>query len=416
MVINPDWSVVCIREIQKSLKFSAKKLIADKIEALGVGHLFDIQATEIKRIGGKGICIFQGMQDHTAESIKSLEGFMIAWVEEAQSLSEKSMSLLRPTIRSEGSELWFSWNRKKRSDAVEKLFASNRDDTICVHANYLDNPFVPKEMKKEAAECERDNPEDYEHIWLGAFESLGSKVVIPRLWLDAAIGLCDDLGIEATGKTYGATDVAGGSDGGDENAHAIRTGIELKHIEKWNGYDTSLTTQKAVNLNTQYGVQEAYYDVVGVGEGVTGEWAAMGRRGEQPKGFNMIAWNGGGSVINPEERIDRRNPNSPKNKDQYENVKAQAYFEFRKRCHNAYKARRGEHYDADMLVSIPRNIPLLSQICDELEQPQQEVSGRGKTKVNKQPDNTPSPNLADAIIMCYFPVANNGAYNISSLI
>ena len=96
MIANPDCSVVCVREIQKSLALSAKKLIEAKIEAFGVGHLFEILKTEIRRIGGKGMCIFVGMQDHTADSVKSLEGFDIAWIEEAQSLSQRSLDLLRP--------------------------------------------------------------------------------------------------------------------------------------------------------------------------------------------------------------------------------------------------------------------------------------------------------------------------------
>jgi phage terminase large subunit len=79
----PDLQSVCIREIQRSLKFSAKKLVEDKIRALGVSHLFEVTLTEIRRIDGHGIIIFQGLQDHTADSIKSLEGFGIAWAEEA---------------------------------------------------------------------------------------------------------------------------------------------------------------------------------------------------------------------------------------------------------------------------------------------------------------------------------------------
>ena len=88
---HEDFSSVCIREIQKSLQFSAKRLIEAKIRKFGVAHLFDITAKEIRRIGGTGIIIFQGMQDHTAESIKSLEDFDLAWVEEAQSLSQRSL-------------------------------------------------------------------------------------------------------------------------------------------------------------------------------------------------------------------------------------------------------------------------------------------------------------------------------------
>ena len=108
---------VCIREIQKSLKESAKKLIEDKIEALGVSGLFEVLTDQIRTPDG-GVIIFQGMQDHTAESIKSLEGFDVAWVEEAQTLSATSLKLLRPTIRKEGSELWFSWNPTRKTDPI----------------------------------------------------------------------------------------------------------------------------------------------------------------------------------------------------------------------------------------------------------------------------------------------------------
>ena len=116
---------VCIREVQRSLKFSAKQLLEDKIKALNVEHMFEVMGTEIHNRQGNGIIIFQGMQDHTAESIKSLEGFDIAWCEEAQSLSKRSIELLDPTLRKDGSELWFSWNPRNETDAVEQLFTNN---------------------------------------------------------------------------------------------------------------------------------------------------------------------------------------------------------------------------------------------------------------------------------------------------
>jgi phage terminase large subunit len=100
---------VCIREAQRTLAQSSKRLIESKIARLGLGHRFKVYSDKIET-PGDGIVIFRGMQDHTAESIKSLEGFKIAWIDEAQNLSARSLSLLRPTIRSEGSELWASWN------------------------------------------------------------------------------------------------------------------------------------------------------------------------------------------------------------------------------------------------------------------------------------------------------------------
>jgi len=99
---KPGLRVLCCREIQKSLKESAKRLIESKIEQYELGSLFDVQAAEIKTPGG-GLIAFAGLQDHTSESIKSYEGFDRAWVEEAQTVSQRSLNLLRPTIRAPGS-------------------------------------------------------------------------------------------------------------------------------------------------------------------------------------------------------------------------------------------------------------------------------------------------------------------------
>jgi phage terminase large subunit len=176
-IANPNQQTVCIREIQKSLKFSAKKLIEDKIIALGVSHLFEVTLTEIRRIGGQGIIIFQGMQDHTADSIKSLEGFDRAWVEEAQSISMRSMELLLPTIRAPGSEIWFSWNPDQEDDPVEKLFSSESDDVVKVHVNYTENPFLPDELLREAERHRKQSPETFDHVWLGGYNIKSERLV-----------------------------------------------------------------------------------------------------------------------------------------------------------------------------------------------------------------------------------------------
>lgn len=168
MIMNKDLNAVCIREIQKSLKYSAKKLIESKIEKFNVSGLFEITLTEIRRIEGKGLCIFMGMQDHTADSIKSLEGFDIAWCEEAQSLSKRSVELLTPTFRKDTSELWFTWNPDQPDDAVEKLFQSN-DHAICVSVNYPDNPWCPDVMRIEAEALRAKDLDAYNHIWMGGF-------------------------------------------------------------------------------------------------------------------------------------------------------------------------------------------------------------------------------------------------------
>lgn len=161
-----DW--VCLREVQKTLDQSVKKLLEAKIEKLGVQHLFDIQANKIKTPNG-GVIVFNGMQDHTADSIKSLEGFDGAWFEEAQTMSDRSLMLLRPTIRKEESELWFTWNPENETDAIDRFFNDPPPGTILVEANYYDNPWFPDVLK---AEMEWDKAHDYDkylHVWEGGY-------------------------------------------------------------------------------------------------------------------------------------------------------------------------------------------------------------------------------------------------------
>ena len=163
---------VCIREVQKSLKDSAKRLIESKLNEFGLGEAdgFKVFSDRIQT-PGDGVIIFQGMQDHTAESIKSLEGFKRAWVEEAQTLSSRSLQLLRPTIRAPGSELWFTWNPRLKTDPVDVLLRGESLPTgaSVVRANWNDNPWFPKELEDERQDCLRQEADQDRHIWEGDY-------------------------------------------------------------------------------------------------------------------------------------------------------------------------------------------------------------------------------------------------------
>ena len=173
---TPGMRAVCIREVQKTLKESAKRLLEDKIESLGLGTLFQVQADRIIT-PGDGVIIFQGMQDHTAESIKSLEGFDRAWVEEAQTLSETSLRLLRPTIRSTGSEIWFSWNPRLKTDPVDELFRQNKppSNSVVIKVNWSDNKKFPDVLEQERLDCLENEPDQYDHIWEGGYVAASKK-------------------------------------------------------------------------------------------------------------------------------------------------------------------------------------------------------------------------------------------------
>lgn len=162
---------VCIREVQKTLKESAKRILEDKIEKYGLASQGFKVFRDVIETPGDGIIIFQGMQDHTAESIKSLEGFGRAWIEEAQTLSERSLTLLRPTIRTEGSELWFSWNPRRPTDPVDAMLRGpvNPTGAKVVRANWSDNPWFPDVLEQERQDDLKNKPEQYGHIWEGEY-------------------------------------------------------------------------------------------------------------------------------------------------------------------------------------------------------------------------------------------------------
>jgi len=161
---------ICLREIQKSLQFSSKKLLEQSIVKMNAGDYFDVQDQVIKAKNG-GIIVFQGMQDHTADSIKSMEGFDRAWFEEAQNASQRSLDLLRPTIRKAGSELWFSWNPFKEDDPIEKLLRGDNvpEGAIIVEANWNDNPWLTEELKSEMEIDQKNDPDKFAWVWGGSF-------------------------------------------------------------------------------------------------------------------------------------------------------------------------------------------------------------------------------------------------------
>jgi phage terminase large subunit len=166
---------VCIREVQKDLAQSSKALIEAKLTAHRLGEADGFKVfRDVIQTPGDGLMIFKGMQDYTADSIKSLEGFKRGWWEEAQTAASRSLTLLRPTLRTEGSELWFSWNPRKKTDPVDMMFRGAEKPTgaIVVRANWSDNPFFPQVLEQERQDCLRMTPEQYDHIWEGGYATV----------------------------------------------------------------------------------------------------------------------------------------------------------------------------------------------------------------------------------------------------
>jgi phage terminase large subunit len=169
--------LLSFREIQKSLKESAKFLIEKKISQFGLGEQDGFKVyRDVIQTPGDGLMVFTGMQDHTADSVKSFEGFHRAWGEEAQAISALSLTLLRPTIRWEdkkrglASSLWFGWNPRRKIDAVDVLLRQNPPaNSVVVRANWRDNPWFPDVLEEERRGDFAARPAQYDHVWEGGY-------------------------------------------------------------------------------------------------------------------------------------------------------------------------------------------------------------------------------------------------------
>lgn len=203
MLAIPDFKVAGIREVQRSIKFSLKSLLEQKIHEMGASYLFDIQDTVIKRRGHAGTAIFLGMQDHTADSVKGLEDFDRGLVDEANALSKTSVKKLTPTFRKQGSEVHFAWNPEKEDDPIDKFFIDNAGDPDfkLVHVNVTDNPFASEtalaEYNREARKADAASQrvaakkrmhldgddadlaiiDDFNHVWLGQYNKRSQRLV-----------------------------------------------------------------------------------------------------------------------------------------------------------------------------------------------------------------------------------------------
>lgn len=166
---------VCIREVQKDLAQSAKLLIESKLAHHGLGEAQGFRVfQDCIETPGDGLIIFKGMNNYTADSIKSLEGFKRSWWEEAHTATKRSISLLRPTMRATGSQMWWSWNPALKGDPVDVMLrgAERPTGAVVVEANWKHNPWFTAELEQERLDCLRMQPEQYDHIWEGGYISV----------------------------------------------------------------------------------------------------------------------------------------------------------------------------------------------------------------------------------------------------
>jgi hypothetical protein len=247
------------------------------------------------------------------------------------------------------------------------------------------------------------------HVWAQEVDrNYGASVegvIIPPEWVRAAIDAHLTLGFSDDGSWCAALDIA--DEGGDTNALSKRKGVVLRTVEEWGEGDTRLTAQRAVDACRNLGYVELQYDASGgYGSGIKGETNRLIEDGIMPKDIRLCPWNAGGAVLDPDKHIIPRDKDTPLNEDFYANLKAQAWWQLRRRFELTWRAINEPDFtwDADDLISIDSRIPLLRKLEKELSQATMGRSSKLKLLVNKQPDGTKSPNLADTVVMNYWPV------------
>lgn len=237
-------------------------------------------------------------------------------------------------------------------------------------------------------------------------------VIIPALWVNASVDAHEKLGINPSGQTSAALDVADG--GGDTNAISVRKGIYLYRVEEWGEVDTGKTALRAVGACRDERCVSLEYDSIGVGAGVKAETNRLKELKKLPAGLRISPWNAGAGVIKPRERVVSKDQASPYNEDFYENIKAQAWWELRKRFDTTYRAinEPGFTYKPEDIISLSGKMKNLSKLKQELSQPTFTYSRSFKLMVDKTPDGTKSPNLADCVVMNFWPMPLGAAQRI----
>lgn len=232
-------------------------------------------------------------------------------------------------------------------------------------------------------------------------------VIIPPEWVNAAIDAHIHFKFGDVGGWMSALDVA--DEGGDLNALTVRKGVTLRYAEDWAGDEEGVgkSARQAIGKTNELGGKLLQYDCCGIGAGVKSEAARLKKAGKLPNGFQLVPWDAGQITQRPEARVVPGDKQSPTNEDFYKNLKAQGWWNLRRRFEKTYQMRTEPYiykYKFDELISLPSSLPRIAQIKRELSQPTIKYDGAMRILVDKKPDGAKSPNFGDSIMMNYFPL------------
>jgi len=179
--IEQPLRVLCTREYQSSISDSVHALLSDQIDKMGLDSVYEIKRYSIVSQNGSTF-IFAGLR-HNPKKIKGTEGIDIAWVEEADTISNESLNLLIPSIRKPDSEIWFTFNPDSPEDPIYTRFVkTDRADAIVRRVNHSDNPWFPEVLRREMEWDRAHDTDKYLHIWEGEPRTASQAQVFGGRW------------------------------------------------------------------------------------------------------------------------------------------------------------------------------------------------------------------------------------------
>ncbi len=406
--------VGCFREYQNTIEDSVHALLKAEIARLELTG-FQVHNNVIYH-GRGGEFRFRGLA-RNPDGIKSMHGFRLFWVEEAQTLSDESLKLLTPTLREDDSEIWMSANPMSSADPFSVRFIEPfkreldrcgyyEDDLhLIVKINYYDNPWFPAVLDRERLFDKAHLSEaEYAHIWLGEYNDTVAGAIIPVAWFNAAVGAAEKLGIQPRGAIICAHDPS--DTGPDPKGLVLRHGSSILAVEEKPDGDVNEGGDWAAEYANAHKADVFRWDCDGLGVGLRRQLGSFfaGKR------TTLEMFKGSESVDNPGD-VYQPDPNYTSeqcrtNEQTFRNKRSQYYFALRDRFRATHEAVvKGRYMDPDTLISLDPDMPLLQRLRSEVCRIPKKQNANGllqiMTKVDMMRQKPPirSPNLADALMM-----------------
>ena len=395
--VSETLRILCTREFQNSIADSVHKLLSDLNDKHQLGYTVTNNSVKHPDTGTE--FLFYGLKTNITK-IKSLEAVDICWVEEAETISERSLEVLIPTIRKQGSEIWMSFNPYQEDDAVYKKYITPNIEALTLNSVFVDsdhyilrtgyqnNPFLSETSKLEIATMKKRDYRKFQHIYGGEPMGDDENCIIKPEWFDAVIDAHKHIGFTVKGAKVIGLDPA--DEGNDSKASVQRHGPLVTKIRNWQ----TGNLEEAVSL---------VYDAIGIGAGAKIKFKQL----DPNEKIALTSFVGGAKVRNPLLKYQDDQING----DMFRNLRAQYYWLLRDRFELTYRAVvHGEYCDPNELISISSDCEFLDELKSELTKIQRKRSNTSsmiliESKQDMKGRGIKSPNIADALVYAF---ADNG--------